>query len=1077
MELYKQISDANRIKYGTEAEKILRIIINQYSDRTHFIYEILQNAEDAGATRIQFHLEKEKLVIKHDGRPFNEKDIEGVCGIANGTKEDGTRIGHFGIGFKSVYCYTEHPYIYSGEYHFVIQNQLFPKEVPGSQEIAYDETCMILPFDKGEVPSSIAYQEIRDALTKKITAESIIMLNQISDVRIKIDGYPEEIEINKAKYSLDKKAYADNVFGLSMNTTITNTRSKQTRTKDADYLFFTDANAEATAIIFRVEGKELKAIKNSKIYAFFPTAKEAHQNFYIHAPFDTTPARDNFKEGAEYGKHNIKLIKAVGELIWFAFQWMKNHQYLSVSGFNTVFPVYEYEADDVLYGIYQNSIDMIREEALLPTNVPGEFKKIQEICVPLWGIIVDTFDDNDLRALRRKRNISWLAKEFSTEAYRDVRAFLNQNFKLETLEWKDLVLNMNAFFLSQKQLSWMEALMSKIESYCIKRATYDSHYIDVSQIPFVRTVSQEQICARDEHGKLQVYLNNPDIAKYRIESTFIKNECIRSFYRRALEIPEYNIEQETIENILPKYESANVKFKTKDPITENIDDLKVIKDAIYTNTSILERIKDKYIVTDGKNWYRPEEMYLRSNDTRSGYALVKGIIRIKYLADTYFDGTLRSLKLDEDFFKKIGCNAGIRMMPASRDEYLRAIRKYCGAKAESDYRTNIFFKTYISKKLDWSFNYDLYVQLMFAMKYFNKKIGNMQFICVDEGQDLAVNEYRLLSELNQNHVVFNIFGDTNQLMKSGRGISDWNLLLSELQAEQYVLNENYRNTNQITRFCNDNFGLKTLQTGVDGPKVREISRRDLEKELAGLMITTERIAILLPRTVQKMKYLDMDILPENIRNMIGETMDNGFISVMYVDEVKGIEFDKVFVVSAAMHRNEKYIAYTRALSELIVVVDEKLMNNNSAKKVKENIEHNKKAGIHSAKMTGTLKWEKTKQPKAYTLEKTIDNDVITYHFTENTKSIIKNEFANTDSILPSSIASSPLTNIKKNIYAHCVYIENSICYNINCKENMGKKCNKEGNCDYYISLPVPPDEEELIAEDIDNAKKYLAKYS
>lgn len=178
-----------------------------------------------------------------------------------------------------------------------------------------------------------------------------------------------------------------------------------------------------------------------------------------------------------------------------------------------------------------------------------------------------------------------------------------------------------------------------------------------------------------------------------------------------------------------------------------------------------------------------------------------------------------------------------------------------------------------------------------------------------------------------------------------------------------------------------------------------------------------------------------------------------------------------------MHRNEKYIAYTRALSELIVVVDEKLMNNNSAKKVKENIEHNKKAGIHSAKMPGTLKWEKTKQPKAYTLEKTIDNDVITYHFTENTKSIIKNEFANTDSILPSSIASSPLTNIKKNIYAHCVYIENSICYNINCKENMGKKCNKEGNCDYYISLPVPPDEEELIAEDIDNAKKYLAKYS
>lgn len=273
----------------------------------------------------------------------------------------------------------------------------------------------------------------------------------------------------------------------------------------------------------------------------------------------------------------------------------------------------------------------------------------------------------------------------------------------------------------------------------------------------------------------------------------------------------------------------------------------------------------------------------------------------------------------------------------------------------------------------------------------------------------------------------------------------------------------------------------------EGKRLAEILKDNMEP-LEALAIPDKTDKCFIHRVLFKEKQIrytgkgatygvDMDILPENIRNMIGETMDNGFISVMYVDEVKGIEFDKVFVVSAAMHRNEKYIAYTRALSELIVVVDEKLMNNNSAKKVKENIEHNKKAGIHSAKMTGTLKWEKTKQPKAYTLEKTIDNDVITYHFTENTKSIIKNEFANTDSILPSSIASSPLTNIKKNIYAHCVYIENSICYNINCKENMGKKCNKEGNCDYYISLPVPPDEEELIAEDIDNAKKYLAKYS
>ena len=86
--------------------RALERIIQLYTDKSHFVYELLQNAEDAGASQIKFHLTETAIEIFHDGRPFDEKDIDGVCGIANGTKEDGTRIGHFGIGFKSVYCYT-----------------------------------------------------------------------------------------------------------------------------------------------------------------------------------------------------------------------------------------------------------------------------------------------------------------------------------------------------------------------------------------------------------------------------------------------------------------------------------------------------------------------------------------------------------------------------------------------------------------------------------------------------------------------------------------------------------------------------------------------------------------------------------------------------------------------------------------------------------------------------------------------------------------------------------------------------------------------------------------------------------
>lgn len=275
--------------------------------------------------------------------------------------------------------------------------------------------------------------------------------------------------------------------------------------------------------------------------------------------------------------------------------------------------------------------------------------------------------------------------------------------------------------------------------------------------------------------------------------------------------------------------------------------------------------------------------------------------------------------------------------------------------------------------------YDFYAQLLFAMKFFKRVYGTLEFMCIDEGQDLAVNEYRLIYELNQKNVIYNIFGDTNQLMKPGRGIADWTSLDKEFSAQMFTLNENYRNTNQITKFCNSSFGMDVLQTGVDGPSVREIPRRDLEKELADLNVTTERIAILVPRGVQKKKYIDTDILPKDIAKLVGDNMDNGYIAVMYVDEVKGIEFDKVFVVGNKMARNEKYIAYTRALSELILVVDDTVQDYDDGSGTKSKEQSSKKAKSNKKDGNGTLTWTNAKNnsisdSNSHNLEKKVHNE-------------------------------------------------------------------------------------------------------
>jgi len=87
---------------------INNLLTELYPDNAHFIYELLQNAEDAGAQKVTFELLTEKLLFRHNGNKlFDYKDVEGITSIGEGTnKNDINKIGEFGVGFKAVFAYT-----------------------------------------------------------------------------------------------------------------------------------------------------------------------------------------------------------------------------------------------------------------------------------------------------------------------------------------------------------------------------------------------------------------------------------------------------------------------------------------------------------------------------------------------------------------------------------------------------------------------------------------------------------------------------------------------------------------------------------------------------------------------------------------------------------------------------------------------------------------------------------------------------------------------------------------------------------------------------------------------------------
>src|SRR5690606_22023527 len=81
---YAAIRADNERRYGTDIGRIGPMLLaDRYDDRTHFIYELLQNAEDAlsrraawnGQRSVRFELAIDELRVSHFGKPFDEADV------------------------------------------------------------------------------------------------------------------------------------------------------------------------------------------------------------------------------------------------------------------------------------------------------------------------------------------------------------------------------------------------------------------------------------------------------------------------------------------------------------------------------------------------------------------------------------------------------------------------------------------------------------------------------------------------------------------------------------------------------------------------------------------------------------------------------------------------------------------------------------------------------------------------------------------------------------------------------------------------------------------------------------------
>lgn len=189
----------------------------------------------------------------------------------------------------------------------------------------------------------------------------------------------------------------------------------------------------------------------------------------------------------------------------------------------------------------------------------------------------------------------------------------------------------------------------------------------------------------------------------------------------------------------------------------------------------------------------------------------------------------------------------------------------------------------------------------------NSLKNSESFLFVDEGQDYSLVEYNLLQMINGKNCILNIFGDINQCINKNSGITSWEELNNLLKSKYYILNENYRNSVEITDFTNDKFKLNSLPIGVHGPIVSTIVKENINGEIQ--------------KDIQDEKDIRIAIISndEELILYFKNQIDKNDIFVGTALQAKGLEFDNVFAYLKNMNKNEQYIACTRALNKLTII--------------------------------------------------------------------------------------------------------------------------------------------------------------
>lgn len=547
--------------------------VEKYSDQAHFVYELLQNADDAKATSARFELFTDKLIFAHNGThrfsvsdPKTEDsdqksgklgDINAICAVGGSSKTEGNSIGKFGIGFKSVFQYTSTPYIYDPNIFFKIENFIVPSLLDGDYSGRIkEETLFFFPFNHDKRSPQSSYEDIDEKLHSLVYP--LLFLTNLKSISFKIFDYEGKYEKN-----IEETRIFENTTAELIKTTSDNLKSQGKDQFDTLWLFSREyENKLRYSVGYFVDQKGKLMPKTQSAFCFFPTKETTGLNFIIHAPFLLTDSRETIRAGEEYNK---KLISKLAELAADSLVYLKeiglsnNKQLID----DKIFDIIPYEENKFTDVDNKNSIsfkpfytaikETFKTKEIIPTS---DGYTISENAY--WASttrIARLFTNEQLADLMRNPQAKWAFANIEYQERRNlldyiksiINSLIDENHILSSINTYDSFKSVK--FVEKQPIDWLHHFYKWIDDSDNRRQIV--HYRNMS---IFLNKNGHADSAFKSNGEPNIFLPTEEESEYNtVDEKLVQNEKTLDFFKH-IGIHKPSLKDEIYNIILPQYD-------------------------------------------------------------------------------------------------------------------------------------------------------------------------------------------------------------------------------------------------------------------------------------------------------------------------------------------------------------------------------------------------------------------------------------------------------------------------------------------------------------------------------------------